>query len=259
MSGNHILILGGARSGKSKFAEDLALKLAGAEAGAERGAGAAKKADVGEKTGAGTRADEIAGTVKRTRARAKAGAYERAGGGERIKAGARAVEEGRTNVRVGAAGVEGGDCALPAYIATARALQNDEEMKRRILLHRKRRKNLFCDFEEPLDLIATITKASKNHKIIMLDCLTLWLANLMEDNRNIEQESENLRAYLAQMSETKIIFVSSEVGFGIVPQNKMARQFRDNLGLLNQQMAKLCKHVYFVAAGLPLILKGELL
>lgn len=177
MDKGHILVLGGARSGKSQYAEDLALKL------------------------------------------------------------------GRQQ----------------AYIATANAQNNDEEMAKRIELHILRRKDDFSNIEEPLALAGAIKKAAKAHDVILVDCLTLWVSNLMSENRNVKNEAENLCEVLGEIKNTAVIFVSSEVGLGIVPQNKLAREFRDALGLLNQEMAKNCAEVRFIAAGLPLLLKGKLL
>ena len=90
---------------------------------------------------------------------------------------------------------------------------------------------------------------------VLIDCLTLWLTNLMGAKRDVGFEIERLLAFLAQ-APTPVVVVANEVGLGIVPDNAMAREFRDHAGRLNQSIAKLAPRVVFMAAGLPLALKG---
>jgi len=147
----------------------------------------------------------------------------------------------------------------PAYIATAQSADADKEMAARIRRHRERRGKVFFTFEEPLKLAQTLELAARSHEVIVVDCLTLWLTNLMfSQNSDIETNIENLLAALNSLNRTKIIMVSNEVGMGIVPEHEVSRRFRDRIGELHQQLGAVCCNVYFVAAGLPLALKGKL-
>jgi len=141
----------------------------------------------------------------------------------------------------------------PIYIATAQI--HDEEMRQRITLHQDRRRNTWQTIETPIELVAVINKIANEHKIILVDCLTLWLSNLMLANHNIEEASHAL-CDLVTAPPCDLVLVANEVGLGIVPDNALARQFRDAAGQLNQYIAARVKNVYFVAAGLPLRLKG---
>lgn len=140
------------------------------------------------------------------------------------------------------------------YIATGRAW--DDEMKERILHHRDRRGECWETHEEPLALTETLVRLDQPENVILVDCLTLWVTNLMlEEGRSLADEFAPL-VRQASRARAKIVFVSNEVGLGIVPDNRMARQFRDHAGRLHQQIAAVAKEVYFVAAGLPLRMKG---
>jgi adenosylcobinamide kinase/adenosylcobinamide-phosphate guanylyltransferase len=136
-----------------------------------------------------------------------------------------------------------------AYIATAEI--GDAEMGERIATHQARRGKLWTTFEAPLDLAKVMLAQEKP---MLVDCLTLWLSNLMLAERDIGAESEALLAALPKLA-APAVFVSNEVGLGIVPDNALARSFRDQAGLLNQRIAKAANRVVFVAAGLPLVLK----
>lgn len=173
MSAQHILVLGGARSGKTSFAERLAIRL------------------------------------------------------------------GQT----------------PAYLATAETL--DGEMRERVATHQRQRSTLFTTIEEPIALVDALVAASKNHDVILVDCLTLWISNLLGAGANVAAEVEQLVATLAQIKSSRIILVSNEVGLGIVPDNPLARSFRDLAGTAHQRLAETCADVYFVIAGLPMTLKGR--
>lgn len=141
----------------------------------------------------------------------------------------------------------------PAYIATAEAW--DDEMRARIARHRDLRANRFTTIDAPLDLAPAIAIASAQHDTILVDCLTLWITNLMLAGRDINAAVTDLLATLAATA-TPVILVSNEVGLGIVPDNAMARQFRDHAGLTHQRLATLCTEVHFIVAGLPMTLKG---
>ena len=144
--------------------------------------------------------------------------------------------------------------ALPPpwiYAATAQAL--DGEMAARIGAHRARRGAGWTTVESPRDLAATL--AAHAQAPILVDCLTLWLSNLMMADAPIEQELDRLAQALAKVA-APVVLVANEVGCGIVPDNALARRFRDLQGALNQRIAALADQVVLVVAGLPLFLKG---
>ena len=139
------------------------------------------------------------------------------------------------------------------YIATAEAL--DAEMTDRIRRHRQDRGSGWSTIEEPLDLLSALQNATQEPGAVLVDCLTLWLSNLMHHNRQIDAETQRL-VTLAQTLPDSVIFVSNEVGLGIVPDNAMGRNFQDVHGRLNQEMAAVCGRVELTIAGLPMTLKG---
>lgn len=141
------------------------------------------------------------------------------------------------------------------YLATGRAW--DDEMQARIETHKAdRAEDGWTTHEEPLDLIGALKVLDKPERVILVDCLTLWVTNLMmEEGRDVDADGAALAASLGELQAT-VIFVSNEVGLGIVPENKMARAFRDHAGRLHQAIAAKATEVYFVAAGLPLKMKG---
>jgi len=139
------------------------------------------------------------------------------------------------------------------YIATGRAL--DDEMRQRIAKHREDRGGGWRTHEEPLALASRIGEVAREDRAVLVDCLTLWVTNLMLEERDIPAEFDGLLAAIAA-APGRLVFVSNEVGLGIVPDNRMAREFRDHAGRLHQQVAALVPEVYFIAAGLPLKMKG---
>lgn len=139
------------------------------------------------------------------------------------------------------------------YIATGRAF--DDEMRARIARHREDRGEGWQTHEEPLALAARIRDVARADRAVLVDCLTLWVTNLMLEERDIAAEFSSLLEAIRQ-APGRIVLVSNEVGLGIVPDNRMAREFRDHAGRLHQQVAALVPEVYFVAAGLPLKMKG---
>ncbi len=145
----------------------------------------------------------------------------------------------------------------PAYVATARVL--DEEMRQKVDRHKERRKDAFVTVEEPVQLAGTLKEAATNHDTILVDCLTLWLTNLMLDEKaDREREVSRLFTALETLKDTRLIFISNEVGLGIVPQNGLSRDFRDEAGDLHQKLAAVCGTACVVVAGLPVMLKGKL-
>ncbi|KKB12077.1 adenosylcobinamide kinase [Devosia geojensis] len=143
----------------------------------------------------------------------------------------------------------------PAYLATAEAL--DSEMADRVETHRRQREGRFETIEQPLALAETLQAAANHHDVILVDCLTLWISNMLGAGTNVAEAVEELAATLRQMESSMVILVSNEVGLGIVPENAMARNFRDLAGATHQRLAEICDDVYFIAAGLPLVLKGR--
>lgn len=140
------------------------------------------------------------------------------------------------------------------YLAIARA--GDAEMAARIARHRARRGPYWQTVEEPLELARTLAAQARPDQPILVECLTLWVSNLMAAGRDLAAEREALLRTLPSLSGP-VVLVSNEVGLGIVPDNALARAFRDEIGILHQAIARLADHVVFVAAGLPLVLKGH--
>ena len=137
------------------------------------------------------------------------------------------------------------------YLATGRAY--DDEMQSRINLHRASRGELgWQTIEEPYDITTVLQKAGPEP--VLVDCLTLWLTNLILDERDISAATEGLLSALCERQHQTVL-VGNEVGLGIVPDNALARRFRDEAGLLHQRIAAIADEVLFVAAGLPLKLK----
>ena len=139
------------------------------------------------------------------------------------------------------------------YIATATA--GDGEMAARIRRHRERRPAAWTTIESPRDLAGAVNGAAAPGRCVLIDCLTLWLANCLAG-----EEGEWPRARAAFLEAVaaapgQLVFVANEVGLGIVPDNALARRFRDEAGQLNQAVAGACERVTFVAAGMPLVLK----
>jgi adenosylcobinamide kinase / adenosylcobinamide-phosphate guanylyltransferase len=140
----------------------------------------------------------------------------------------------------------------PVYIATAQAL--DGEMTERIGLHRQRRGAGWRLVEEPLELAPALTVHAGTGRAVLVDCLTLWLTNLMVAERDVEAESARLLDALPGL-EGPVLLVSNEVGQGIVPDNVMARKFVDHAGFLHQGIAEHADAVVLMTAGLPHRLK----
>ena len=138
------------------------------------------------------------------------------------------------------------------YIATAEA--RDAEMQARIEEHRRRRGPSWRTVEAPLDLVKALRRADEEGKPVLLDCLTIWLSNVMEDGRDVDRETARLTDCLGAL-DGPVVVVSNEVGQGIVPANALARRFRDHAGALNQAVAGIADQVFFITAGIPARLK----
>jgi adenosylcobinamide kinase/adenosylcobinamide-phosphate guanylyltransferase len=144
-------------------------------------------------------------------------------------------------------------CTPPwVYVATAQAY--DDEMSARIAEHQNRRDRGWRTVEAPLDLPGAIAAHGNTGQAVLIDCLTLWLSNVMLAGQDLVAEQRRLVAALGNV-DGPIVIVSNEVGFGIVPDNALARQFRDAQGRLNMQVAAIADRAVLIAAGLPLMLK----
>lgn len=167
-----------------------------------------------------------------------------------VLGGARSGKSGYAERLIAAAPMAPGK--QPLYIATAQAL--DDEMAERIRRHRESRGASWDTIEAPLDLAGAL--AANNGRAMMVDCLTLWLSNLLHANKDVAAERERLVTTVAGLAGP-VALIANEVGLGIVPDNALARRFRDEAGWLNQALAQVCERVIFMAAGLPLVMKNE--
>lgn len=138
------------------------------------------------------------------------------------------------------------------YLATATA--GDDEMRARIAHHRAQRGEDWRTVEEPLALVDALSREAGEGCVVLVDCLTLWLSNLMHASHDIEAEIKALAEWLRD-TRHPVLLVSNEVGLGLVPETPLGRDFRDAQGRLNQAIAAVVPNVVFVAAGLPLWLK----
>jgi len=147
-------------------------------------------------------------------------------------------------------------CGAPlGYIATATA--GDAEMAARISRHRERRGDRWQTFEEPLELARVLAEADGRHAALLVDCVTLWLTNLLLRYDGREQVLPHVKELTGQLTvmQSTVVLVTNEVGQGIVPENRLARTFRDLSGEANQLLAAAADEVYVSIAGLPLRLK----
>ncbi|MFK3819501.1 bifunctional adenosylcobinamide kinase/adenosylcobinamide-phosphate guanylyltransferase [Pseudomonas sp. NPDC089407] len=142
------------------------------------------------------------------------------------------------------------------YVATSQPL--DGEMNERVLLHRQRRPAEWGLIEEPLALASVLRAKAAPGRCLLVDCLTLWLTNLLmlEDEQRLAQERDALLDCLEQLPGT-VILVSNETGLGVVPMGELTRRYVDLAGWLHQAVAERCQRVVLTVAGLPLVLKGE--
>ncbi|WQG57168.1 bifunctional adenosylcobinamide kinase/adenosylcobinamide-phosphate guanylyltransferase [Pseudomonas sp. RTB3] len=148
------------------------------------------------------------------------------------------------------------DSGLPVtYIATSQPL--DGEMNERVALHRQRRPEHWGLIEEPIELARVLRDNAAVDRCLLVDCLTLWLTNLLmlEDPERLALEREALLNCLAGLPG-EIIFVSNETGMGVVPLGELTRRYVDEAGWLHQALAERCQRVVLTVAGLPLTLKG---
>lgn len=144
------------------------------------------------------------------------------------------------------------------YIATAQA--RDGEMAARVAHHRQRRPAQWRTLEEPLALAAALREHAREGRCVLVDCLTLWLSNLLDEAQAADRYEREREALLQSLPGLpgEIVLVSNEVGLGVVPLGELTRRFVDEAGRLHQHLGTRCERVLFVAAGLPLALKGDL-
>lgn len=140
------------------------------------------------------------------------------------------------------------------YLATATA--GDDEMRARIAHHRAQRGDGWRTVEEPLALVDALSREAGEGRVVLVDCLTLLLSNLMHASHDVEAETKALADWLRD-ARHPVLLVSNEIGLGLVPETPLGRDFRDAQGRLNQAIAAAAPDVAFVAAGLPLWLKRE--
>ena len=138
------------------------------------------------------------------------------------------------------------------FIATAEP--SDPEMAERIERHRVDRGSGFSTVEAPLELVEALEAAASPDRVVVVDCLTLWLSNLMHYGRDVDAQTAALTRFLARPTGP-VILVSNEVGMGLVPGTPLGRGFRDDQGSLNQAIAAVCQRVEIMIAGLPMVLK----
>jgi adenosylcobinamide kinase/adenosylcobinamide-phosphate guanylyltransferase len=152
-------------------------------------------------------------------------------------------------------GLVAASAARHVYLATAEA--HDGEMAVRIAHHRSRRGERWRTIEEPLAIADILRNEVGGGDAVLVDCLTLWLSNLMGAEWNVQTATDDLLDAIS-VCKAGIVFISNEVGWGIVPDNEMARRFRDEAGRMHQRIAGQADGVVAVMAGLPLVLKAPL-
>ncbi|TAJ33127.1 MAG: bifunctional adenosylcobinamide kinase/adenosylcobinamide-phosphate guanylyltransferase [Reyranella sp.] len=144
------------------------------------------------------------------------------------------------------------------YIATAEA--GDVEMATRIMAHRSRRGAGWTTIEEPLKLDEALATAATYGQPILVDCLTLWLSNLMHAGADVDEATDDVFRSLDEHRgdpRSFIVFVTNELGLGLVPETPLGRSFRDAMGRMNMRFAERADRVVFMAAGLPLVMKDR--
>lgn len=143
-----------------------------------------------------------------------------------------------------------------AFVATAEAL--DDEMSARIARHRKERADTWNTFEEPVELPSLILRITPDYDVILIDCLTLWVSNVLLRQLPIDRYREQFVKAISYKATADLFIVSNEVGLGLVPDTAIGREYRDSLGRLNAGTAAAATDVYFMAAGIPMKIKEKI-
>ncbi|MBW1821865.1 MAG: bifunctional adenosylcobinamide kinase/adenosylcobinamide-phosphate guanylyltransferase [Deltaproteobacteria bacterium] len=143
------------------------------------------------------------------------------------------------------------------FIATCMPL--DDEMKERIDRHKKERDKSWTTIEAPIELPKVINEKSREGDVILVDCLTLWINNLIMETEDSDIINQRIHKLILSLKEAKclVILVSNEVGAGIVPENRLARLFRDYAGFVNQKVAECADSVIWMVAGIPVVIKSK--
>ncbi len=143
------------------------------------------------------------------------------------------------------------------YLATCEAL--DEEMAKRIEDHKKKRGLDWNTIEEPIKIADAIRQHGRRTEVVLLDCVTLWLSNLLMRQKGDQEIMDEVSRLVdtVKQGQSSFIFVSNEVGMGIVPADPLARRFRDLAGMSNQKIAEAAQTVVFMVSGMPIFLKGK--
>lgn len=166
-----------------------------------------------------------------------------------ILGGARSGKSGHAQRLAGTSGL------AVTVIATARA--GDAEMAARIARHRDERPDHWCTREEPLALAHALRASAEDGRFLVVDCLTLWLLNLLEAGEAVFQRERAALMEALPDLPGRVALVANEVGLGVIPMGELSRRFVDEAGRLNQELARVANEVVFVAAGLPMPLKGK--
>ncbi len=160
------------------------------------------------------------------------------------------VRSGKSTYALERANAYGGK---KTFIATAEA--RDREMNDRIVRHKMERGLSWETCEEPLDIKGVLSNLSGSDRVVVIDCLTLWVSNLLERSEALEEEFDGLLSALLSCEASQIYIVSNEVGMGVVPEHPLGRAYRDYLGLLNRRVAEVASRVILMVAGIPVEIK----